>query len=198
MGLSVVTPPTFDAVSIAEAKAHARIDSTDEDGLLAGYLLAAREWIESQTHLKLCTQTLDLTIDDCWPYANVRGVCRKRIEFPVKPVASITSVTYVDSDGATQTLASNQYVLRNDGAVPFIEPAYGVTWPSVRYQTAAITVRFVAGWTQAEIPHSILQAIRLMFGHADKNREAVSTGTFNEIPLGVEALISPYRFTRIA
>jgi uncharacterized phiE125 gp8 family phage protein len=196
VGLSVVTAPTFDPLSLLEAKDHARISSTDEDGLLAGYIFAAREWVESQTHLKLCTQTLDLTVDDGWPIVIARGMCRTRIEFPVKPVASVTQVTYVDANGGLQTLASNQYTLRNDGAVHYIEPVYNVTWPTVRCQTAAITVRFVAGWPLSDVPNPIIQALRLLFAHADRNREAVSNGTFTEVPLGVEAMISPYRFTR--
>lgn len=196
MGLSTVIAPTFDPLTLIEAKDHAKITDSEEDGLLVGYILAAREWLESQTHLKLCTQTLDYTIDDVWPYAMVRGYCRTRIEFPIKPVASISSVTYYDMEGALQTLGIDQYTLRNDGAVHFIEPAYGVTWPTVRCQTATITVRFVAGWALSDVPNPLIQALRMMFRHAERNREAVSNGSFSEVPLGVEAMISPYRFTR--
>lgn len=196
MGISVVTPPTSDPLSLIEAKDHLHVTETDQDGLIAGYILAAREFVENSTHLRLVTQTLDLTVDDGWPVVSVRGVCRTRIEFPVKPVQSVTSVTYVDGNGAPQTLAADQYTLSKDGAVHFIEPAYGVTWPTTRCQTAAITVRFVAGYAQAEVPPSLLQAIRWLVGHQYENREAVSAGTLNEIPLGLEAMISQHRFSR--
>lgn len=194
MGLTVVTPPASDPISLIEAKDHLRITDTDQDGLLAGYILAAREYVENDTHLKLITQTLDYTIDDCWPYVCVRGYYRARIELPIKPVQSVTSVTYIDVNGSPQTLSAGQYVVRIDGPVHFIEPAYQVTWPSIRMQSACVTVRFVAGFT--DVPPSLLQAIRMLIGHADANREAVSDGTFTEVPLGLEAFLSQHRYSR--
>jgi uncharacterized phiE125 gp8 family phage protein len=198
VGLVTVTPPASDPLSLAEAKAHLRVTGTEEDGLLAGYILAAREFVENATHRRLVTQTLDFTVDDGWPCVIARGYYRSRIELPIQPVASVTSISYVDGSGATQTLASNQYVVRTDGPVAFIEPAYGVSWPSVRCQTAAITVRFVAGTAVADVPNPLMQAIRLLVAHANENREAVANGTFTEVPLGVEGYLSPYRFTRMA
>lgn len=198
MGLSVVTPPASDPISIIEAKDHVRATSNDEDGLIAGYVLAAREFVENDTHLRLITQTLDYTIDDGWPCAYARGYERTRIELPVRPLASVTSITYVDTAGATQTLAADQYVVRTDGPVPFIEPAYGVTWPSVRCQSAAITVRFVAGWAQSAVPASLLQAIRWLVGHQYDNREAVALNNLATLPLGLEAMLSPHRYVRLA
>lgn len=194
MGLTTVTPPASDPVTLIEAKAHLRVDDDDEDGLIAGYILAARDHVENDTHLRLITQTLDYTVDDYWPCVQVRGYLKRRIEFPVKPVQSVTSITYVDENGTNQTLASNQYVLRSDGPVHFVEPAYGVTWPTVRCQTACITVRFVAGFT--DVPNSLTQGIRLLIGHAYEHREAVTNGTFTEVPLALEAMISPHRFSR--
>lgn len=197
MGLVTVTPPAADPLSLAEAKAHLRIDTADEDGLIAGYILAARQFVENETHLRLITQTLDYTIDDGWPSLIARGYYRTRIELPVKPVASVSSISYVDTSGNSQTLAADQYIVRTDGPVPYIEPAYGVTWPGVRCQPAAITVRFVAGTALSDVPNPLLQAMRLLVAHADANREAVSNGTFNEVPLGVEAYLSPYRYVRV-
>jgi uncharacterized phiE125 gp8 family phage protein len=199
VGLVTVTPPASDPLSLAEAKAHLRVTSADEDGLIAGYILAAREFVENATHLRLITQTLDYTLDDGWPCVIARGRYRTRIELPVKPVASVTSISYVDGSGVSQTLAANQYVVRTDGTVPFIEPAYGVSWPSVRCQSAAITVRFVAGTALSDVPNPLMQAMRLLVAHANEHREAVSaSGTFTEVPLGVEAFLSPYRYTRMA
>jgi uncharacterized phiE125 gp8 family phage protein len=193
-----VTPPATDPLSLAEAKAHLRATHSSEDGLIAGYILAAREFVEDATHRKLIIQTLDYTIDDGWPCVMARGYYRTRIELPVKPVASVTSISYVDSGGASQTLAADQYVVRTDGPVPYIEPAYDVSWPSVRCQSSAITIRFVAGSALGDVPNPLMQAMRLLVAHANENREAVANGTFIEVPLGVEAYLSPYRYVRMA
>jgi uncharacterized phiE125 gp8 family phage protein len=199
VGISVVTPPASEPITVAEAKGHCRIDTDIQDGELAGFIFAAREFVEGDIHHKLVTQTLDLTIDDDWPHACTSRGYLPRIHFPVKPIASVTSISYVDTNGATQTLALNQYTVRTDVPAPYIEPAYGVSWPAVRCQGAAITVRFVAGWAAESVPNQILQAIRLLIAHADSNREAVSSsGTFTTIPLGVEAFLSPYRWPRFS
>ncbi len=198
MGLSLVTPPTSDPISLAEAKAHCRITSDEEDGLIASYILAARQLVENDTHKRMLTQTLDYTIDHDWPYSSCYG---PRIEFPIGPVQSVVSISYVDSSGMPQTLATSEYVAANMGSAvqsgyPYIEPAYGITWPVVRCQPAAITVRFVAGWTLSDVPNPLMQAMRLLLSHVNENREAVASGSFMEVPLGLEFLLSAYRDRR--
>ena len=184
MGLTVVTPPTADPVSLAEAKAHCRIYGTEEDGLLAGYIMAARTHAETYLDRALATQTLQFTIDGGWP-------C-DRITLPRPPLQSVTSITYSDTNGATQTLAADQYRVDTTAHQGVIERAYGVTWPAVRDQARTIVVTYVAGYTQ--IPEPIRAAVLLLVGHFYENREAVIVGQSpSELPMGVESLLFPYR-----
>lgn len=188
MGLSLVTGPTTDPVTLGEAKAHCRIGIPDDDGILAGYILAARNYVEGQTHRMMLTQTWDCTFDYCWP---TRG-CYTQLDIPLSPVQSVTSVSYVDSDGATQTLASDQYTVVTNRSKSFIVPAYNVTWPTVRWVPDAITVRAVVGYTQT--PDELRQAILMLVGHFYENRESIVIGqTPAEVPMAVEALTSPFR-----
>ena len=108
MSLNVVTRPTVEPVTLAEAKEQLRLDFADDDGLLAGKLLAARHWVEGQTKRVLAQTTFDYFIDYKFPtrYGTYR------IDLPVNPVISVTSVSYVDSNGATQTWATNQWTAR--------------------------------------------------------------------------------------
>jgi uncharacterized phiE125 gp8 family phage protein len=188
MGLSLVTGPTTDPVTLAEAKAHCRIGITEDDGLLAGYILAARHYVEGQTHRMMLTQTWDCTFDYCWP---TKG-CYRHIAIPLSPVQSVTSVSYVDEDGATQTLASDQYTVVTNRSKAFIVPAYNVYWPSIRWVPDAITVRAIVGYTQT--PDELRQAILMLVGHLYEHRESVTEGQpLTEVPMSVEALISPFR-----
>jgi uncharacterized phiE125 gp8 family phage protein len=199
MGLALVTGPTQAAMSLGEAKDHLRETNSDQDGLIVAFIQSAQEFIENATRRKLITQTLDYTIDYEWPCLPLGSYVRHRIELPLMQIASVTSVTYLDSTGATQTLASNQYVVVANAPIPFIEPAYGVTWPDVYCQPSTITVRFVAGTSLSDVPHSLMQAMRMLLGHWYNIREAVNIGNVtSEIPLGVEALLSPYRYSRAA
>ena len=202
MGLTVVTGPASEPVSLAELKTHCRQPQTYEDGLLAGYLLAARTHVETYLRRALVTQTWDYTLDD-WPTYSYRinGLVRQgyRIILPKPPAQSITSINYVDTSGATQVLAADQYRvldINQERGEAYVEQAYGVTWPSIREQAQAVTVRFVCGYDNAvnPFPDSIRQAILLLAGGWAENREAVNVGNIvNEMPFGVEALLFPYR-----
>lgn len=197
MGLTLVTSPSADPISLIEAKAHCRVEIDDDDGLLAGYILAARQHLEMETRRSFLTQTWDLTIDDEWPVHRKAGVNRSRIVIPRSPLQSVTSVTYVDLSGNTQTLATSQYrVAKADTDEWFLEPAYDVVWPSVRRVSAAVTVRFIAGYgsNPGDMPEPIRQAMLLLVGHWYENREAVNVGNIvNEMPLAVDSLVFPFR-----
>lgn len=194
MGLSLVTGPTQEPVTLSEAKAHCRIAISDDDGLLAGYILAARVYLEETSGRAFLSQTWDYIIDHDWPWFLDLDTNRhiRQIQIPKAPLQSVTSITYVDTDGATQTLASNQYVVDEAPTIGRIYPAYSVQWPTVRCQPEAITVRFVAG--SASTHDAIRQAILLLVGHWYENRETVVIGQAPaEMPMAVSALIAPYR-----
>lgn len=194
MGKALVTGPTLDPVSLAETKAHCRVSISDDDGLLAGYLVAARQHVETYLRRVLITQTWDVSFDYGWPSMTWK---RERIELPFSPVQSVTSVTYIDSAGATQTLPPDQYkVARTDTGEWVIVPAYGASWPTVRREMEAVTVRFVCGYgsNPSDIPEPIRQAILLLVGHWYENREAVNVGNIvSELPFAVDALLFPFR-----
>lgn len=207
MGLSVVVDPGFEPVSLDEAKSHCRITNTVEDGLIAGYILAARQMIEASTRRVLVQQTFDFTIDWRWPFRSrtVDGYCfaNQRIELPVSPVLSssdVVSVTYVDWNGAVQTLDPAQYQIALSGPVPVIDPVYGIYWPTTRWQAEAITVRFKAGYgtSPGDTPEPLRQAMLLLIGHWYAVRETVNVGNItSELPWTTEALLSPFRQSRI-
>lgn len=199
MATTLVTPPTTDPVTLVEAKSHCRVDIDDDDGLLAGYILTARQHLETETRRAFATQTWDLTIDEQWPATRVNGCYRNRIVLPRPPVQSVTSISYIDGAGATQVLAANQYKLaKADTGEWFIDPAYGVAWPTIRREMAAVTIRFVAGYGngvgQEPFPEPLRQAMLLLIGSWYENREAIVIGTIvNELPLAVASLVFPFR-----
>jgi uncharacterized phiE125 gp8 family phage protein len=187
MALTLVTAPADEPVSLDDAKAHVREIEDAEDALIEGYLLAARQHVETYTRRALITQTWDYTVD---------GLGRQ-VELPKPPVQSVTSVQYLDSTGALQTLAVDQYrVVKRDTGETAIVPAYGAIWPSIYPVEAAVTVRFVCGYgtTPESVPQALRQAILLLTGHWFANREAVNVGNIvSELPLAVDALMFPHR-----
>lgn len=193
MGAStLVTRPTLEVISLAEAKLHLRIDSTDHDAALAGYIVAARRFAQAYTRRVLMTQTWATTFDE-WPTVG----CDYRIDFPVAPVQSVSSITYTDENGATQTLAADQYTVHGTGAegLPYIVPAYDVTWPTLRGVPDAVRVQYVAGYGSqpGDVPEELRIAIMLhtemLF---DRNPQAR-----NLLEESRNALLDPYRVARI-
>jgi uncharacterized phiE125 gp8 family phage protein len=185
--LSLVTAPTLEPVSLVEARAQCRVDSTEEDGLIAGYMLAARDYVETYTRRALMAQTWEQTVDE------LGG----EIVLKKPPIQSVTSVKYTDVASVEQTLASNQYrLVRRDTGEHVIVPAYGVTWPTPQDVEGAVTVRFVAGYgtSPGSVPEKIRQAILLLVAHYYAIREPVLAGVvLSEVPLSVDSLLFPHR-----
>ena len=193
MGLSLIPPPTLEPVSLAEAKAHLRVDNADDDGLIVGQILAARNWAEAYMRSGIVTQTWDYTTDYGWPVCSVRGVTRYRIELPLHPVQSVTHVKYVDDDGVTQTLSGVLYTLHKFGVGSYIEKAYNADFPSIRSVPDAITVRFVVGYTTETIPDDIKVGILLklesLYDRCEEKSCVLSTA---------QSMLDPHRLLRVA
>lgn len=187
--LSLVTPPQQEPISLQEAKEHCRIDLDDEDGLLSGYITAARQHVEDVTGRQLITATWALTLDG-WPCF---------IDVPKAPLVTVSSIAYLDTSGTSQTLATNQYRIEA-GTGPTagrarITREYSVVWPTLRSVGSTVTVTFTAGYGTSgdKVPMPIRQAMLLLIGHWYRNRESVTGDVVNELPQAFDALIGPYR-----
>jgi uncharacterized phiE125 gp8 family phage protein len=192
MAVTIFTEPTIEPVTIAEQKAHSRVSTDADDLLLAVYIAAARQNCESFQGRAYITQTIDLTLDD-FP-------CDGIIYFPRAPLASVTSITYVDENGTTQTLSATLYTVDTKNEPGRIYPSYGNVWPIVRSQPNAVTVRAVCGYgtTTASVPARMRAAMMLLAGNWYENREPVITGTIvAELPMGVARLLWPDRVSII-
>jgi uncharacterized phiE125 gp8 family phage protein len=177
--------PTEAPVTLASAKAHLRVDHSDEDTLIQALIDAAVAHLDGWSGVlgrALVTQTWRQTYD----------AFEDRLRLPM-PAASVTSLTYVDADGLTVTLAVEAYVLLTDALGSFVEPAHGLTWPGTRDQSGAVAVTFTCGEPGSSVPAPIKAAILLMVGDLYANREAVVTGTIVTSNPTVDALIAPYR-----
>ena len=135
--VALFTAPTAEPLHVDHAKQHLRIDHTEEDVYVEGLIAAVRSECEAWRNECLVSQTLDLRLDD-WPDDD--------IIIPRHPLASVSSITYVDTDGATQTLATSYYTADTYSRPGRIALAYQQTWPTVRGVINAITIRFVAGY----------------------------------------------------
>ena len=187
MKLTLTVPASAEPLTRDEVAIHLRVGANEtfaESAYLDALIVAARTQAEQFTGRALITQTWQLKLDD-WQLS--------KIILPRLDVQSITQVQYIDVNGATQTLASNQYALTGDGN-RLLVPAYGVTWPSLRQFSDVVTVTFVAGFgAAASVPQPIKNWLLLKIAALYENREGMLVGQTVAKHIYADALLDPYR-----
>jgi len=200
MGLNVTVVPTTEPITIAEAKAHLRVDDSEDDTTILSFVSACRGYLEDMLNRTLVSTTYEWTRDgfppshrDVWNSSSIRG--RETFYVPRSPLASVTSIQYIDEDGVTQTLASSKYTVDTGSEPGRIYPTIDEFWPDTRGVNNSVTVTYVAGYgTLTAVPNQIKQCLMLLLAGWYENREYVITNTrFDTLPLGVEELITNNR-----
>lgn len=198
MPLKLITAPTVEPVTFADMQEHSRVSTTADRALMESYITAARQHLEEVSGRAFITQTWELAFDSFYTLERDGGVADEdgKIALPRAPLASVTSVTYLDSDGDSQTLATSVYEVDTDSEPGRIGLKYGQSWPAVRSRVMnPIRVRYVAGWTGVHlVPQPIKQAIRLLAAHWYEHRESVIVGAGSSpLPLALDSLLWQFR-----
>jgi uncharacterized phiE125 gp8 family phage protein len=186
--LTLVTAPAVEPITLTEAKAHLRIDSTDDDSYITALIVAARTIAEERTNRALITQTWDYVLD--------RFPCGNTITMRKPKLQSVTSITYIGSDDVTNTMSAADYIVDTDSGRVVL--GYGKQWPTVVLRPAsAIRIRFVAGYGLAvAVPQPLKQAIFFLVAHWYENRQPVDKAV-EKVPMTFDYLIGPYRVMRL-
>jgi uncharacterized phiE125 gp8 family phage protein len=193
----VITQPTSEPVTVAQAFQHS-IDIPSEDAsYVQACIGAAREFAENYQDRALLTQTLRYSLDS-FPLTDIItnpfGFSSAPIRLPRPPLVSVTQITYLDSDGDTQTLdeaaIAAGYVVYSDHEPGLIFPNWGAVWPVALPQPGSVTITYVAGNSDASlIPYSTKQAIMLLANHLYENRLPAVVENLKEIPFGICSLL---------
>lgn len=151
--------PSQRIVSVAEAKTNMRLPQADttHDQAIADQIDAATEQLEQDIDRVLITQTFVLSLN-AFP-------CKSApIAISNKPVQSITSIMYEDSNGTTQELDVGNYAL-DLGRRQIYLPA-GQSWPATVSVQNAVRVTYVAGYgdSSGDVPRLTRQAVLLQVG----------------------------------
>ena len=187
--LAVSTGPTLRPVEVSDAKKQLEIaDSVnDHDAHLDSLIDLAIECVEYDSRRALVTQTL-VQKENCFPDGNY--ICIKK-----GPLASVTSIAYLDGDGNSQTWASSNYTVdtaRKPGAIWL---NYNATWPTTRGYVDDVTITYVAGVAVTAVPQVARQAILLLVTHSFENREPIIVGTTSKaLELSYDSLISRLQY----
>lgn len=194
--------PYAEPISLDQAKAHLRVelDDTDEDELIAGYIVAAREYVEEETGLVLVRRTIVEHHKQFWdcrsratdPRAAQRALCLR-----AWPVNAVSEVAYTDCNGDAQTLADTRAVTGSRPAK--LWPPRNTCWPAIS-EAEGVDVTLDAGFDDFNVPRLAVQAMLLLIGHWYMHRESVVAGERGvavTVPQSAEDIIDKLRLTRV-
>lgn len=180
----ITTAPAADPLTTAETKTYLRIDSSDEDTLVANLIKAARIQCEAETKRVLINTTFTLYLP-CFP--GPLG----RIWLIKGPLSSVTSVKYYDSGGTLTTVDSADYQVNLKGKWGTIVPAINGQWPTTQDDKEnAVEIAYVAGFgaSSSYVPETLRTGMLLFCSHLYENRKIVEFGNVSAIPMSVKAL----------
>ena len=188
MGAVLVQAPASEPVSLAEAKAHLRVDGSAEDTLISSLIITSRLHVEAALGLALVTQSWSLFLD-AWPSG-------PHVRLPLRPVQSIDAVQLYAPDESVETLNPDIYLLDGAGIPARLIRQGSLAWPAPKRIANGIEIAFTAGYgpAVADVPAPIRQAVLLLVAHWYEHREPIEIGAAHTaVPHMVSELLHPYR-----
>jgi uncharacterized phiE125 gp8 family phage protein len=196
-GLSLITGPVEEPLTVAELKTWLRVEHTTDDTLIESLGKTARAMAERWLGRQLITATWMLTLDGFpwpggWQFMEAPQIHPDphTIRLPKAPLQSVTSIQYYDMADTLQTLASTVYVVDATTDPGRIVLAMAKVWPVTRLKPGAVRITFVAGYAAASsVPEELKLAIRIAVAFWYENRgESLDRGELS-LPMASQSLL---------
>ena len=146
MNLTVITPPAYEPVALADAWAHLRLTASGsplehpDDDMLTRYIATARREVEHITGRSLVRQRVRLSAS---------GFSRLVLLRP--PLISVESVQYYDTARVLQTMAASDWYTTDD-LVPELCIIDTAAWPVTSARQDAVRVTYWTGYAGDSSP----------------------------------------------
>ena len=108
VGLKVITAPSAEPVTAAEAKLWARVDTSADDALIGSLITTARQYLEDTWDRAFIKQQLQMSLETFpgsrygWTNLSSYEVSKYAIRLPRAPYLAVTDypqIQYLDADG---------------------------------------------------------------------------------------------------
>ena len=189
MTLIRTVEPAAEPVTLADVKAHLRLDTDADDTLLSGLIAAARQDVERATGLALIEQSWRIALD-CWPRHGLATI-------PLHPVREITAVTAYGTEGEASLIDPAAY------QADLVSRPARLLFEALALPLRAmngIEIDFTAGYGEAgtDVPDLLCRAIVLLVAHWYEFRAGYGPADQPvSYPAGYERLIAGYRAGRL-
>ena len=189
MTLVLVSGPSIEPLTLAEAKNWVKVTDGADDALLQSLIVSARLAVEAATNRLLITQQWRLTLD-AWP---LKGA----LPLPITPVRSISRVRVLDGGGVARDLSLSLFTL--DASLDRARIVLGSPLVAPGVASGGVSMDLVAGYGDAAsaIPEPLRLAMRHIIAFWYANRGDGDAGAAG-LPASVTAMLAPYRIRRLA
>lgn len=169
--ITLVTAPTERPVTATEMMEYARVTELSELDQLNRLADAAVDTVQANIGRQLVTATYDYFLDRFFD----------PIEIPFPPLQSVTSISYLDTDGVSQTLSTDVYAVDTNYEPGQITRKFNQSWPSIRTIDNAVTIRFVCGYGAATaVPEEAKTMVLMIMNSLYESRlPEMDRATFN-------------------
>lgn len=195
MAHRLTTAPQVQILTADDAREQCRITDDIEDTYLEKLIKRATAYCENRCKRAFITQVWTLTLngfDDC------RYVTDGIIEVPRPPLLAVDGtvlgttlgITYLDTDGVSTALATDQYRVDTQSQPGRIESAFEVLWPFTRRVIGDVSIVHSAGYgtTAESVPAEIHHAIAIGVASLRLNREEFTEAAKQ----AMDDLLDPY------
>jgi len=156
-----------------------------DDDLVVSYIRAAAATIERQYGMALLEQTV------AQYHSRFPNSSDTPMRLRIAPLLSITSVVYVDSEGAAQTWHADNYTTGHYNGMPILVPKVGKSWPTALNNAPnAVVITYKAGFGTSSdtVPGDVRSAMLLMIAHLYEHRDDPPM----TLPRASDILLQPY------
>ena len=177
----LTTPPLAEPLALADAKAHLRVTTTDEDAMISTLISAARRHVEQATGLALITQGWSVFLDH-WPEDPA-------ITLPLWPLIAIADLKVWGDDNIAAVIDPAHYFADGVSRPARLVRRGSRVWAAPGRIANGIEIVASFGFGAASaVPAPLKQAMLALVAHWFENR-----GDTAPLPLDIAALIAPWR-----
>lgn len=183
-------------MTLAEAKAHCRIDTSTDDAYVGTLITAAREWVEAYLDRSLVNTQWVMRLDK-FPDDGTMDVDLPRPPMVASGTATAVSVTFTSESGTTSTYSTASYRVDRAATPGSVKTLYGNAWPPHLMDDNSISITWWGGYgaTGSSVPAAIRHAILMLVAYWYDNRSTVVVGsTSKPLEFAVESLLSSQKW----
>jgi uncharacterized phiE125 gp8 family phage protein len=185
------TDTSTEPITVSEAKAHLRVDTTDDDSYITSLIKVARQSAEISLRRSLGVNQVYQVAYKTYP------TVQRKLRIPNPPFISISSLKYFDLSNTEHTVSSDNLVVDSTGDTnAFVAIKSSTIFQEISFEKIApVVLTYTAGYSDvADIPQPIIQGMYLLLSHYYDTREPISyTGTPIAIPRSVDFLFNQYK-----